>query len=90
MNKPIYVYASDANTSVDAPSFRISRTDASHRLQKGYVRYLSEDAVQLMPPAGIEGDRRDQIISGLYDQAWMPRWSACYLVWQMRTEAPMD
>ena len=86
VNKPIYVYSHDANPAIDAPSFRISRCDAADRLAAGYVLWVSEDSVQLKPPPEWHPDRTNHIAGGLFQNAWAPRMSANYLVWQMRSD----
>jgi len=83
MRKPIYVYSYDANPNVDPPKFRTSPHDALQRLSKGYVTYLSPNSVQEVPPPGWTPDHTTDVAGGLFGQAWMPRWSACFLVWQM-------
>lgn len=86
VRRPIYVYRTWANVDVDAPLYRITRSEAAIRLFRGFVRSIDEDKVELVPPRDSIYDQRDKMISGLFDEAWFPRWSLRYLVWQMRPE----
>lgn len=87
MFKSISVYPHSSNPVVDPPKFRITRFEADERVNKHYAFWIAPNAIQNMPPPAHLVDRREQLISGLYDQAWMPRWSGDYIVWQMRPEA---
>jgi hypothetical protein len=87
MYKPICVFSHDSNPDSDPPKYWITRTDAANRIAKGYARFLSEYQVQLQPPVGWEPNRTESMISGLFDEAWMPCWSGGFIVWQMRSEA---
>ena len=83
MHRPVYVYAHDANLDIDSCLYRISPTEASQRLARGYVSYLSPNSVQLKPPPDFFHDRTPQIAAGTFRSAWSPRLSAHYLVWQL-------
>jgi hypothetical protein len=85
--KAVRVFAHDSNPANDPPVFFISRFDAEYRVTKGYARYLSANAVQQKPPANWSPDFEQVAVSGLYDEAWVPRWSDHYIVWQMRAES---
>jgi hypothetical protein len=85
MSQSISVYSHDSDPAIDSPRFRISRHEAEQRLAAGYVRFISPTQVQLKPPL-VQPDRTQVVISGLFDQAWLPRWSGEFIVWQMRSD----
>jgi hypothetical protein len=86
LRKSVRVYSHDANPAIDPPSFAITRVESERRLSSGYVRFLSDKAVQLNPPPGWTPDQIPMMVSGLFDQAWRRKFSANYLVWQMRSQ----
>lgn len=86
MRKPIRVFSHDSDPASDSPIFFISIHDAEDRVTKGYASYLAPLAIQNRPPVGWSLDQSEVMAAGLFNQAWMPRWSANYIVWQMRSD----
>jgi hypothetical protein len=85
MSKPISVYAHDANVDIDPPLFHASVTEAQIRIDRDFAFYLSPTAVRLKPPAGWTVDERGTIAGGSFSDAWKPRISGYWVVWQMTT-----
>ena len=83
MCKSIRVYAFDANPAIDPPLFFASRNDAAIRVDRGFALYLAPKAIQLKPPPGWTTDRTGLIPAGSFSDAWKPKLSAYWLVWQM-------
>lgn len=82
MRKTVSVFSHDCNPAIDPPIFFITRHDAEWRTERGFVRPLNPRSVQLKPPPGWTPPDTDY--SGLFDKVWQPRFSAHFLVWQMR------
>jgi hypothetical protein len=85
MSKQILVFNHDTNPAVDRPSFFVTRAEAQRRVSANYAVFVAHNAIQHRPPAGWQRDERGLMISSLFKQAWAPRMSANYLVWQMRS-----
>jgi hypothetical protein len=82
MRKCVAVFTHDANEMVDSPSYRITRQEASERLERGYAVWLSPDSIRTKPP-GWSADEEKLAAGGVYKEAWKPRHSDHYLVWQL-------
>lgn len=86
LRNPIFVFSHDSNPAIDRWLYRISPSEAQARLDRGYVRWIAPNRVQLNPPPGYSPDQTNQIAAGLFERAWQPRFSDHYLVWQMRSQ----
>jgi hypothetical protein len=85
----VRVYDHDSNPKIDRHKYAISRTEAAHRLARGYVLWISPTQVQLKPPPGFVPGQQIPNYSTMRD-AWKPRMSDKYLVLQMRTPTSSD
>lgn|SRR6516162_6224262 len=83
MSKSVCVYASRCQSPLSIHRCFISRAnEATIRLDRGFVLPLSPTTVQLKPPPGWSPDRTDAIVGAWFSEAWKPRWSSYWLVWQ--------
>lgn len=85
MRKSISVFSHAANPAIDQPDFFITRHEAEDRVNKSYAHYISATAIQHQPPVTFTRDESQLIVSSLFREAWAPKPSADYIVWQMRS-----
>lgn len=90
LRNPVLVFSHDSDPACDPWIYYISQSEAQVRLERGYVRFISPNRVQLIPPPGYTPDQTNQIAAGLFNRAWQPRLSDHYLVWQMRPQDETD
>lgn len=82
MRKGVQVYSCDSNPGIDAPAYHVSRTEADTRIEKGFAVWLTPTSIQTRPP-GWSQDEEKCIAGGIFKEAWKPRRSDHYLVWQL-------
>ena len=82
MHRAVMVYTHDANENIDPSSYRITRQEADIRIENGYAVFLSPTSIRTKPPGWTPNEEKF-IAGGVFTEAWKPKWSGYWRVWQM-------